>query len=61
MPVPFGFGVGDFIAVGGLIAKVVQELKEVRSLLSQHQSILLANITSRMEKHQANISRSFSI
>jgi hypothetical protein len=33
MPVPFGFGVGDFIAVGGLIAKVVQELKEASSLL----------------------------
>jgi hypothetical protein len=28
MPVPFGFGISDFIAVGGLIAKVVQELKE---------------------------------
>jgi hypothetical protein len=33
MPVPFGFGVGDFIAVGGLITKIVQELKEVSSLL----------------------------
>ena len=33
MPVAFGFGVGDFIAVGGLITKVVQELKEVSSLL----------------------------
>lgn len=33
MPVPFGFGFGDFIAVGGLITKVVQELKEVSSLL----------------------------
>jgi hypothetical protein len=33
MPVPFGFGVGDFIAVGGLIKKVVQELKDVSSLL----------------------------
>jgi hypothetical protein len=30
MPIPFGVGVGDFIAVGSLIAKVVQELKEVR-------------------------------
>jgi hypothetical protein len=29
MPIPFGVGVGDFIAVGGLIVKVVQELKEV--------------------------------
>ena len=33
MPVAFGFGVGDFIAVGGLITKIVQELKEVSSLL----------------------------
>lgn len=31
MPIPFGVGVGDFIAVGTLIAKVVQELKEVRN------------------------------
>jgi hypothetical protein len=30
MPIPFGVGVGDFIAVGSLILKVVQELKEVR-------------------------------
>jgi hypothetical protein len=30
MPVPFGVGVGDFIAVGSLIVKVVQELKEVK-------------------------------
>jgi len=35
MPVPFGFGVGDFIAVGGLIAKVVQELKQACSLLQK--------------------------
>jgi hypothetical protein len=30
MPFPFGVGVGDFVAVGSLIVKVVQELKEVR-------------------------------
>jgi hypothetical protein len=33
MPVPIGFGVGDIIAVGGLVQKVVQELKEVSSLV----------------------------
>jgi hypothetical protein len=59
MPVPFGFGVGDFIAVGGLIAKVVSELKEVCILLLKGHYILLANITSRMEKPQANISSCF--
>jgi hypothetical protein len=33
MPIPFGIGVGDFIAVGGLIVKVVQEIKEVKAPL----------------------------
>jgi len=29
MPVPFGVGVGDLIAVGKLIGKIIIELKEV--------------------------------
>lgn len=29
MAVPFGFSVGDFIAVGKLIAQIVDELREV--------------------------------
>jgi hypothetical protein len=31
MAVPFGFSVGDFIAVGKLIAQIVDELREVCS------------------------------
>lgn len=31
MAVPFGFSVGDFIAVGKLIAQIVDELRELRT------------------------------
>jgi hypothetical protein len=30
MPVPFGIGIGDFIAVSALIAKIASELKKVQ-------------------------------
>lgn len=41
MPVAFGFGVGDFIAVGGLITKVVQELQENGETSGEYQQLLL--------------------
>ncbi|KAI9810814.1 MAG: hypothetical protein M1827_006021 [Pycnora praestabilis] len=41
MPVAFGFSIGDFIAVGGLITKIVTELKVNGSAAQQYQCLLL--------------------
>ncbi|KFX92430.1 hypothetical protein V490_05378 [Pseudogymnoascus sp. VKM F-3557] len=41
MPVPFGVGVGDFIAVGKLIAKVATELRKNGEAAPMYQSLLL--------------------
>ncbi|KFX90422.1 hypothetical protein O988_08209 [Pseudogymnoascus sp. VKM F-3808] len=41
MPVPFGVGVGDFIAVGKLIAKVATELRKNGETAPMYQSLIL--------------------
>ena len=40
MPVPFGFGVGDFVAVIGLITKVRKALKDSGGASSEFQDIV---------------------
>ena len=40
MPVPFGFGVGDFIAVLKLIARVAKALKESGGAASEYQDVV---------------------
>jgi hypothetical protein len=32
MAIPFGFGIGDFLAVGKLIGRIIVELREVRPI-----------------------------
>ncbi|CZR63117.1 uncharacterized protein PAC_13014 [Phialocephala subalpina] len=41
MPIPFGVGVGDFIAVGKLIKQIVVELQENGEAAPQYQGLLL--------------------
>lgn len=41
MPVPFGFGVGDFIAVWKLILDIYNVLKESRGASDEYQSLML--------------------
>lgn len=40
MPVPFGFGVGDFIAVIGLITEVGMILKDSGGASSEFQDVV---------------------
>jgi hypothetical protein len=40
MPVPVGFGVGDFVAVFGLVSKVSGALRESGGASSDYQSLV---------------------
>ena len=39
MPVPFGVGVGDFIAVGKLIGSIITELQAVLAFIHLHMQL----------------------
>ena len=58
MPIPFGVGVGDCIAAGGLIRKVVQELKKVSPSVIKAPKLMFI---SRIARHLRSINNYSSI
>jgi hypothetical protein len=52
MPVPVGFGVGDFVAVFGLVSKVSGALRESGGASSDYQSLVrdLNNLKCVLQK-----------
>jgi hypothetical protein len=57
MPIPFGFSIGDFIAVGSLITDITCSLREVGGSKSEYQELLrelesLQHALSHLDKLQ---------
>lgn len=55
MPVPFGFGVGDFLAVGDLARRIAKALSESRGATAEYKSLgeLLLSLNSSLHAASA--------
>lgn len=58
MPVPFGFGVGDFIAIGKLLLDIYNALRDSKGSCSEYQSLMrqLDSLYKVMERLRLMIS-----